>query len=107
MAIITPFGIFEFRHMAYGLRKAAQTFQRFIDEVCRGLDFVCTYRDDILVFSSTLDEQRDHLREHFKRLELYGLVISLTNCDLGRPELSILGHHIQVQGNSPLPGPVL
>ncbi|XP_054081284.1 uncharacterized protein LOC128919844 [Zeugodacus cucurbitae] len=31
-AIITPFGLFEFPFMTFGLRNAAQTFQRFIDE---------------------------------------------------------------------------
>ena len=39
-AISTPFGLFEFLRMPFGLRNAAQTFQRFIDEVPRGLDFV-------------------------------------------------------------------
>lgn len=36
-AIITPFGLFEFPVMTFGLRNAAQTFQRFINEVVRGL----------------------------------------------------------------------
>ena len=36
-AITTPFGLFEFVLMPFGLRNAAQTFQRFIDEVTRGL----------------------------------------------------------------------
>ena len=31
-AITTPFGLFEFDFMTFGLRNAAQTFQRFIDE---------------------------------------------------------------------------
>ena len=39
-AISIQFGLFEFLHMPFGLRNAAQTFQRFIDEVLRGLDFV-------------------------------------------------------------------
>ncbi|PIK63042.1 hypothetical protein BSL78_00049 [Apostichopus japonicus] len=32
-AITTPFGLFEFKRMPFGLRNAAQTFQRFMDEL--------------------------------------------------------------------------
>lgn len=49
-AITTPFGMYEFPFMTFGLRNAAQTFQRFVDEVLRGLDFTYAYIDDILVF---------------------------------------------------------
>lgn len=48
-AITTPFGLFEFPYKSFGLRNAAQTFQRFINEVLRGLDFCYEYIDDILV----------------------------------------------------------
>ena len=48
-AVTTPFGLFEFLRMPFGLRNAAQTFQRFIDEVLRGLPFVFAYLDDVLI----------------------------------------------------------
>jgi hypothetical protein len=32
-SITTPFGLFEFPFMSFGLRNAAQTFQHFMDEV--------------------------------------------------------------------------
>jgi hypothetical protein len=38
-AITTPFGLFEFTRMPFGLRNAAQTFQRFFDHILRGFHF--------------------------------------------------------------------
>jgi hypothetical protein len=37
--ITTPFGLFEFPFMSFGLHNATQTFQRFTDEVLWGLKF--------------------------------------------------------------------
>jgi hypothetical protein len=45
-AITTPFGLFEAVNTMFGLRNAAQTSQRFVDEITRGLDFVYAYIDD-------------------------------------------------------------
>ena len=49
MAIITPFGLWEFTRMPFGLKNAAQTFQRLMDTVCADLDFAFVYLDDILM----------------------------------------------------------
>ncbi|XP_072140708.1 uncharacterized protein [Dermacentor andersoni] len=76
-AIITPFGLFEFPFMSFGLRNAGQTYQRFIDEVVRGLDFCFVYLDDILVFSRNTDEHHMHLRLLFQCLDDHG---SLGQC---------------------------
>ena len=43
-AIVTPFGLFEYLSMPFGLKNAAQTFQRFMDSVFRDLPFVYIYR---------------------------------------------------------------
>jgi hypothetical protein len=48
--------------MSSGLRNAAQTFQRFMDDILRGLDFCFTYFNDIFVFSRSLEEHEQHLR---------------------------------------------
>ena len=68
-AITTPFGLFEFLRMPFGLKNAAQTFQHFIDQVLSRLHFTYAYIDDVLVASSIPEEHIQHLRlvlEHFK-----------------------------------------
>ena len=79
-AITAPFGLFEFPFMTFGLRNTAQTFQRFIDNVLRGLDFCYAYIDDILISSSLQEEHLNHLRTLFQRLENYGVVINPGMC---------------------------
>ncbi len=50
-AIMTPFGLFEFTRMPFGLRNAGMTFQRLMDSVLGGLPFAFVYLDDILIAS--------------------------------------------------------
>jgi Reverse transcriptase (RNA-dependent DNA polymerase) len=56
MAILTPFGLYEYVYMPFGLRNAAQTFQRLMDRVFHHLPFCFCYMDDHLIASRTLDE---------------------------------------------------
>lgn len=67
-ASTTPFGLFEFCFMTFGLRNAAQTFQRIINEALSGLDFVFAYVDDILVASDNVTQHKRHLQLVFQRL---------------------------------------
>jgi hypothetical protein len=50
--IITPFGLFEFTRMLFGLRNAGMTFQRLMDSILGSLPFAFVYLDDILVAST-------------------------------------------------------
>ncbi|BHF62815.1 hypothetical protein SprV_0200580100 [Sparganum proliferum] len=101
-AVTTPFGLFEFIRMPFGLRNAAQTFQRFIDRVLRGLPFVYAYIDDLLVASRNAEEHKEHLALVFDRLDQFGVVINPSKCVLGVPSLDFLGHHVDAQGLRPL-----
>ncbi|BHF66831.1 hypothetical protein SprV_0200985400 [Sparganum proliferum] len=101
-AVTTPFGLFEFIRMPFGLRNAAQTFQRFIDRVLRGLPFVYAYIDDLLVASRNDEEHKEQLALVFDRLDQFGVVINPSKCVLGVPSLHFLGHHVDAQGLRPL-----
>ena len=105
-AVITPFGLFEFLRTPFGLKNAAQTFQRLMDTVCNGLDFVFVYLDDILVSSTSAEQHILHLREVFHRLSTHGLVINVSKCQFGATTIDYLGHQITSQGAIPLPAKV-
>lgn len=105
-AIITPFGLFEFNVMSFGLRNAPATFQRFINMVCRGLPFVFAYLDDILVASVSAEEHEQHLKALFDRLDQYGLRINTSKSEFGLTEVVFLGFLITKDGTKPLPSKV-
>lgn len=100
-AITTPFGMFEFSKMPFGLRNAAQTFQRLMNEVVKGLEFVFVYIDDILVASKDETQHRQHLRILFQRLLDYGLTVKVSKCLFGVPSLDFLSHNISKKGILP------
>ena len=62
--------------MPFGLRNAAQTFQRLIDYVIRGLPFVYAFLDDLLIASPTEEEDEAHLQLLFEHLAKYGILIN-------------------------------
>ena len=101
-AITTPFGNFESLVMQFGLKGAAQTFQRFVDEIFKGLKFVKAYIDDILIASSSVEQHKKHLRIVLKLLQENNLVINVKKCQLGLPEVEYLGQRINKYGIKPL-----
>lgn len=100
-AISTPFGLFEFLRMGFGLRNASQTFQRFMNQVVQGLDFVFVYIDDILVASESEEQHRVHLGLLFERLRDFGINVNRGKCLFGVSELTFLGHRINEKGITP------
>lgn len=100
-AIITPFGLYEFPRMCPGLRNAGQTFQRFIHEVLRGLDFAFPFIDDVIIASEDETQHRQHLRQTLQRFEEYGVTINPSKCVFGQREVKFLGYTVSESGIKP------
>ena len=105
-AITTPFGLFEFVRMPFGLKNSAQAFQRLMDGVLRGLPFIFVYLDDILIASPNLEAHVQHVRALFLRLRGAGLAINRDKCVFGQRSVSFLGHTVSPKGILPLPSKV-
>jgi len=77
-AVITPFGLFEFLRMPFGLKGAAQTFQRLMGSVLRDMPFLFVYLDDILVANSSVEENRLNLNMESMLNKLKSTVTKVT-----------------------------
>lgn len=101
-AITTPFGLFEFPYMSFGLRTAAQTFQRFMDEILKGLDFCFPFIDDVLVASANDTQHQVHLRAVVERFNEHGILLNVSKCVFAVPQIEFLGYHVSSKGTKPI-----
>ena len=102
-AIITPFGLYGYLKMPFGLKNAAQAFQRLMDDILHDLNCCFVYLDDILIASSSPKEHEADLRSVFHLLATNGLVINTQKCIFGQATMTFLGHKITPNGITPLP----
>lgn len=101
-AFCTPFGLFEFNRMPFGLCNAPSTFQRLMQRMFgdqQGQSLLL-YLDDIIVFSSSVEQHLSRLELVLGRLETEGLKARLEKCSFFQREVGYLGHIISSKGVS-------
>ncbi|CAH8615236.1 unnamed protein product [Dicrocoelium dendriticum] len=94
--------MFEFMRMLFDLNNVGNSFQRFIDQDFRGLDFVCAYLDDMLIASSSREEHGRYVRTLFDSLSQHVVAINAEKCSLGVDSVNFHCHGIFSAGVVPL-----
>jgi hypothetical protein len=99
-AFQTHHGHFEYKVMPHGLTGAPATFQGVMNEVLApGLrKFVLVFIDDILIYSKTLEDHVQHIKQVFQMLLDNQLKVKKSKCAFAKRELSYLGHIISGAG---------
>ena len=87
----------------FGLAQAPAYFQLLMNKVLKGLKFVMTYLDDIIIFSQDELQHLEHLEIVFSCLREAVLKMKRSKCDFFKSEIHYLGHLISPEGISPLP----
>ncbi len=107
-AFCTPFGLFEFNRMPFGLCNAPSTFQRLMERMFGDQRFqtLLLYLDDIIIFSSTIVQHLESMEMVFVRLQQEGLKAKLEKCCFFRKEVSYLGHVVSKEGVSTDPAKI-
>jgi hypothetical protein len=98
----THSGHYEFRVMPFGLTSAPATFQAAMNTVFAHAirKYVLVFVDDILIYSKTLLEHQQHLRDVFRLLEQNQLFVKKSKCTFAQQSLEYLGHIISSTGVS-------
>ena len=98
-----PRGKFEFNVTPLGLCNAGASYQRMIDLSLSGLSVlkILAYLDDIVIFSQSLDEHCDQLRELLGRLRECNISLNLSKCAFAKKEVDYLGYTLSSDGIKP------
>ena len=94
------YGHYEWNVMPFGLCNAPATFSRWITIILGDCidKFVVAYLDDILIFSRTREEHRDHVEEVLRRLSRAGAYLGLIKCEFEATSVDFLGHKVSGDG---------
>jgi len=97
---VGPLGFFECNRMPMGLTNSPATFQALMQKIVGDLHLksCLIYLDDIIVFSSTLEEHLDRLRQVLIRIREAGLKLKPSKCHFLQKKIKFLGHVVSDNG---------
>ena len=96
----TPFGLFEFNRMPFGLCNAPGTFQRLLERIFgdQSLQSLLLYFDDIVIFSASFNQHLQRLEMALSRLQPHNLKLKMSKYHFFQQEVKYLGHVISSAG---------
>ncbi len=84
--------------MPFGFKKTLVFFQRILDQVLEGVNFLKCYINDVLVHSKGLLQHLAHLEELFKKLHEVDMKIHCKKCEFSITSVVYFGHRILPNG---------
>lgn len=107
-AFITPWGLYQWVRIPFGLSSAPAEFQRSMEECLWGLrDDICpTYLDDNLVHSKCFQDHIEHVRAVLQRYQKHGVKLTAKKCELFKSNVRFLGRVVSKDGHSMDPAEV-
>jgi hypothetical protein len=97
---ITPYDIFCYQVMPFGLKNAGATYQRMVQN-CLGRQIgqnIQVYIDDVVITTRKEKSLTDDLKETFDNLDRYKLKLNPTKCSFGVLAGQLLGFLVSARG---------
>ena len=104
-AFVTPFGLYQFVVMPFGLCNAPATFQRLVDGIFEDLigHGVGVYIDDIVIYAPTAERHDELLKSVLQTLIDNGLYLNISKSKFGFRRVKYLGMIVDGDGIHPDP----
>ncbi|CAF4649358.1 unnamed protein product [Rotaria sp. Silwood2] len=104
-AIVTQDGLYEFTVLAQGLMNAPPTFQRVMNELLANgrWDYVVVYLDDIVIFSKTIEQHKQHVTDVISTLHKANFQVSPRKCSIAVEKIEFLSYIVTSDKVEPSP----
>ena len=103
-AILTPWGLYEFNVLPFGIKNSPGEFQRAMDTALRGCrDFVHCYIDDMSFGADDETTHFERLRRTLEACRLGGVYLKIEKAHILQRKVCILGHMVSEEGVQPDP----
>ena len=103
-AFRTQSGHYEFVVLPFGLTNAPATFSRMMNQIfLNHQDFVIVFFDDILIFSRSHEQHKQHLHTIFELLREHDLYANPDKSQFFQTQIEYLGHIVSSDGIRPDP----
>lgn len=92
LTINTPFGLYRYNKLPFGVSAAPSIFQFVIDQILHEIPFTQAYLDDIIIGGITEEECRRNLHSVLMRLAQYNVKVNGDKCNFFQTRVHYLGH---------------
>ncbi|KII60221.1 Retrovirus-related Pol polyprotein from transposon 17.6 [Thelohanellus kitauei] len=106
LVIHTPFGLYQYNRLPFGISSAPAIFQRYLESLLVEIPNCASFMDDIIVSGSDVEDHLKSLGRVLNVLQENGLSCKLKKCDFFKQEVIYLGQILSRQGIRPSPANV-
>ena len=95
----SPFGRYQYRRMAMGIKSAPEVWQRTADQIFGDIEGCEVLMDDLLIYAGTLEQHNERLRAVLQRAKERNITFNKEKSKLGLSEIQYMGHILTPHGS--------